>query len=329
MSQNQDAFKAANMKTNWHPIACIFPMLPSEELQELSLDIEAHGQREPCLLFEGKILDGRNRWEACKIAGIEPKTKVIKTDDPLGLVMSLNLHRRHLSPSQAGMCAARAREFYDLQANQRMIDGKQIDPVENLPQGSGKARDIAGKAFGVSGKTVDHASKVLAQAIPEVVAAVDGGRMAVSTAAVLSTEPAEVQEQAIAGTANRNYAKTSGEKSAAEKADRLAKQVLKLDPRSRAAVLRRINSDDGVKAAKIKKITQSQRKGDGTPKDHVLTCVVDSFHNISSALQQNGPGTNARWISTCSDAEKRELRTFAANLASATETLSTFLNEKL
>jgi hypothetical protein len=36
--------------------------------------------------------------------------------------------------------------------------------------------------LGISGKSVDHASRVLASAVPEVILAVDQGRMAVSTA---------------------------------------------------------------------------------------------------------------------------------------------------
>jgi hypothetical protein len=70
--------------------------------------------------------------------------------------------------------------------------------VENFPQQeSGKARDQAGKALQVSGKTVDMATKVIEKAIPEVVAAVDGGRIAVSRAAKIAELPREQQAQAI------------------------------------------------------------------------------------------------------------------------------------
>ena len=57
------------------------------------------------------------------------------------------------------------------------------------------ARDAAGKALGVSGKSVDFATKVLTKAEPEIIKAVDEGRMAVSTAAVYATEPPEVQRE--------------------------------------------------------------------------------------------------------------------------------------
>jgi hypothetical protein len=43
----------------------------------------------------------------------------------------------------------------------------------------GDARDQVAKAVGVSGRTIDHASKVLNQAVPERIQAVDEGRMAV------------------------------------------------------------------------------------------------------------------------------------------------------
>lgn len=57
------------------------------------------------------------------------------------------------------MVAARARAYYDREAKERMEKGTKQDPMENFPQGT--ARDAAGKAVGVSGKTVDFASKVL------------------------------------------------------------------------------------------------------------------------------------------------------------------------
>lgn len=54
------------------------------------------------------------------------------------------------------MVAARAREHHDKAAKERMVaGGKQKNKgVENLPPlESSKARDAAGKAIGVSGKT--------------------------------------------------------------------------------------------------------------------------------------------------------------------------------
>jgi len=110
----------------------------------------------------GQVLDGRRRWLACSIAQIKPATREVKPSDPVAYVLSLNLHRRHLTPSQLSMVAARARELYDEQAKERQKARKGKQPgasPENLPELHTDARDAAGKAVGVSGRTVDFATK--------------------------------------------------------------------------------------------------------------------------------------------------------------------------
>jgi hypothetical protein len=54
------------------------------------------------------ILDGRNRYNACKMAGVEPHFEDFgDVADPLAAVVSLNLQRRHLDPSQRALIAAK------------------------------------------------------------------------------------------------------------------------------------------------------------------------------------------------------------------------------
>jgi hypothetical protein len=53
-----------------HPLADLFPMMGEAELSALAADIKAHGLREPIVLHEGLILDGRNRLKACEIVGV-------------------------------------------------------------------------------------------------------------------------------------------------------------------------------------------------------------------------------------------------------------------
>jgi hypothetical protein len=97
-----------------HPFAALFPELPREELTELARDIKERGQLEPIILYKGVILDGRNRYRACQIAGVKPRIKEFDAQaarrSPEEFVESRNLRRRHLS---VGQKAAIALEWAD------------------------------------------------------------------------------------------------------------------------------------------------------------------------------------------------------------------------
>lgn len=91
----------------FHPLANIFPMMPDAEVNDLGDDVLKHGQRDPIWLFEGMILDGRNRYNACLSKDIEPRTVDYRGPDALGFVISLNLKRLHLDESQRAMVGAK------------------------------------------------------------------------------------------------------------------------------------------------------------------------------------------------------------------------------
>lgn len=93
-----------------HPVADLFPLLPADELAALAEDIKANGQREPIWLHDGKIVDGRNRYAACRQAGVEPQFREWDGNGSLvGFVVSLNLHRRHLSATRHARSRAGSR----------------------------------------------------------------------------------------------------------------------------------------------------------------------------------------------------------------------------
>lgn len=61
------------MTLEFHPIANCWRLIEGERFTELVDDIRTNGLREPIVLFEDKILDGRNRYRACREAGVEPR----------------------------------------------------------------------------------------------------------------------------------------------------------------------------------------------------------------------------------------------------------------
>lgn len=183
----------------FHPAADIFPMMSEPEIKELGKDILKNELKDPIVTYQGKILDGRNRFKACELVGKPAKFIALDADekfDPVAYSLSANLHRRHLSESQRATVAGRVKPFYEAKARERMEAGTKADPVENLPQGASRARDAAGAALNVSGKSVDHATKVLKHGAPETIAAVEQGSLAVSAASKLVKAVPDKKKQA-------------------------------------------------------------------------------------------------------------------------------------
>ena len=89
-----------------HPFADIFPLLEGDAFDALEKDIEARGQQEPIWVYEGKILDGRNRYRACQRLARDPLVQEYTGNDAMGFVLSANLHRRHLNEGQRAMVGA-------------------------------------------------------------------------------------------------------------------------------------------------------------------------------------------------------------------------------
>lgn len=152
----------------YHPAAAIFPILSSEELGELAEDIKANGLIEPITLFEGMILDGRNRYEACKLSGIKPRFIELPPgmETPYSWVLGKNLHRRHLTTSQRAAIAAELRPMLMAEAEKRKTatefnaaTGAQMPPPDNKGL-TGKSAKIAAEMLGISERIVKEAAAV-------------------------------------------------------------------------------------------------------------------------------------------------------------------------
>lgn len=91
-----------------HPAADLFPLMGADELASLAEDIKANGLRHPVVLAaDGRVLDGRNRLAACKLAGVEPQFTTLDGEaDPWTVAISLNVKRRNLTKGQTAIAAA-------------------------------------------------------------------------------------------------------------------------------------------------------------------------------------------------------------------------------
>ena len=193
------------MNYEFHEAANIFP-LDEEHIGDLADDIKKNGQLVGIEILDGKILDGRRRWMACKKAKVEPwvvEVSNVDVPDPIAYVLSLNLHRRHLTVSQASMCAAKADGMLErLEAEAKERQGKRNDLKKDIPPkcaGSpkGETRDKLAEQFGVSHGSVDRARRVIASGNEELIKSVETGEIPVAKAASIASNPPELHEALI------------------------------------------------------------------------------------------------------------------------------------
>jgi len=157
----------------FHRIADLFPTLDKDSVSFKALveDIKANRQYEPVHLYEGKILDGRNRYRACQHLGKDVLTREYVGTDPIGFVLSINLHRRHLNTSQRSLVAAKLADL-ELGANQ---------------QTPGTSIEVAAKLLSVGRASVERARQVLKNGDPSLIDAVEQGQTSVTAAAETAT----------------------------------------------------------------------------------------------------------------------------------------------
>ena len=197
------------MAYTYHPFADVFPLLEGDDFAKLLEDIREHGQREPVILYDGKILDGRNRYRACVELGIPPLfeySKASTDDEALRESVSRNLHRRHLTASQKAMVGADLLPMFEAMAKVRQIQagvehgrGQKVpanlrEPIEAGGEASHQAAEVAQ----ASARSVQSAKNVKADGIPDLVSAVRAGDIAVSRAEEVSKLEPELQREVVA-----------------------------------------------------------------------------------------------------------------------------------
>jgi len=113
----------------FHPLAERFPLMEGDDLIKLANDISANGLIEPIMLYEGKILDGRNRYRACKIKKlkfVQAHFRELRNKDPLAYVISANIHRRHLTTDQKRELLATLIKIDPSQSNRQIAEQAKV-----------------------------------------------------------------------------------------------------------------------------------------------------------------------------------------------------------
>lgn len=191
----------------YHDVANIFPLMSGEEFEALKADIAQHGLRESIWLHpDGSIIDGRNRHRACIETGTPPRFRKWDGNGSLvAFVVSMNLHRRHLTSGQRAMAAQDILPMLEAEAEgqrrksigetrsvihdqmSQKIDSSSDDHAHKDANGNanfgnnGKSTEQAATLFGTNRQYVSDA-KSIAQKAPDVAERVRSGEISIAQA---------------------------------------------------------------------------------------------------------------------------------------------------
>lgn len=155
-----------------HPISALFPLLEGEEYDDLKASVKVNGLRNRIVLLGGKVLDGWNRYRACRDTGATVHTVDYNGKNPYEFVREMNLQRRHSTPSQ------RAAQL----ASMLVLEGK-TGKVAGLETVAERAA-----VSGVSERTQRDADAV-AQASPALSKKVASGKVSLQAAVARVRKP--------------------------------------------------------------------------------------------------------------------------------------------
>jgi site-specific DNA-methyltransferase (adenine-specific) len=121
--------------------------MPEDELSRLTDDIRTHGLREPIWLYEGRLLDGRNRYRACTKLGMDCPTREYAGDHlgAVAFVWSMNHERRHLNSSQAAIAEAKRAKFlaeYAAEVEKMKAEAREKQREGGKTAGRGRPRKV-------------------------------------------------------------------------------------------------------------------------------------------------------------------------------------------
>jgi ParB-like chromosome segregation protein Spo0J len=199
-------------KLEVHELAADFPPCTDDEAKALANDIKKNGLLEPITLFEEKILDGRNRYNACRVAGysLGPNDVVefeeqYPDDDPLLFVYSKNILRRHMTIGQRGQLGdllyERLREAEKRKKTRRSdvatVDCEAVSQKSKISDGLRPDKELKAKAAAAAGTSVGaiETARTLKKEAPDLAAEVQAGEKPLHTAAKEQKERKKAKRQ--------------------------------------------------------------------------------------------------------------------------------------
>ncbi len=159
------------MELTVHSLARMIPVIITGDLDRLINDVKKNGVNEPLIMFEGKVLDGRNRIAVASVLGVPVKLTEFNGsyDEAKNMVWSLNAARRHLSTPQIALAAER---FGFIKA------AKSTAPPRESGQPVSPWAHLAAKRVGnISPRTLERFHEARVTEAPDTVRLIDEGQI--------------------------------------------------------------------------------------------------------------------------------------------------------
>ena len=226
----------------FHEVADIFPLMEGDAFKRFGDDIEQNGLENPIAIYQGKILDGRNRYRICKERGIQLRTVKVSPADPVQYSVSQNLHRRQLTNSQRAIVGARIYPHFAEQAKKAMAEGgkvggklagvgrpKQIGvsaKADTPKKRRGVASHQVGELLGISGDSVDRGRQVLESGSERMIQSVEKGDLSVTAAARVSEKHPKKRQNELLSEGSKKVTEESSKIAARAKGTKAKKKPL-------------------------------------------------------------------------------------------------------
>jgi hypothetical protein len=178
----------------FHELANRFELMDERQFARFKERLKKNGYMagRPIVMHEGKILDGRNRYRACRELNIKPSMKTYAGEygDPWNYVLVQNADRCHYSEGALALLAAAEHKYngYSHGGKRSTDPSKWTDgPLETLAE--------TAERHGMSAKKVARAQTIL-DAAEEVKQLVVENKVSITDAAKVAKEAKEVQREA-------------------------------------------------------------------------------------------------------------------------------------
>jgi len=204
----------------YNKVADLFPLLDGPEYEELKADIAKNGLLEAIWLHpDGSIIDGRNRHRACTETGTQPRFRTWSGQGSLvAFVVSMNLHRRHLTYDQRVGIALKLEPAFAEEAKERQREHGNTAP--------GRQKTLLPKSV----KVKDAAKEAATQA--------NVGKTAVVDMKAIEKEQPDLADRLVAGkTTVRKERKKRNRKKRVERVLEITEENTELDTSKRYSVI--------------------------------------------------------------------------------------------